>query len=620
LGGEPRKKYPVSPFRLLVAVAFLISLFSVRAAEVIPPMGAPVCNHVRFFPAPSREQNMVGGKFSGSNVSATEGFHVIAEIKETPRTGEWTDLVFSNTKLYRWLRYDAPPGSHGSLAELEFYSGERKLDGFRYGSIGELKGRGWRYAFDGDPRTWVEMEEADGQYAGIDLSQQATARTPKFLPPPGGVDKPLMVELNELTPYATVRYTLDGTMPTATTGEVFKKPFKLEKTTTVIAAAFVEGWAPSPPLIGTYLIGDDVKPGLNTLHIGNTLTDITAQFPLYVRTTGREHLYRTFTIPNAATNQLWNEHLQVRKREWDLNWKILPSIDHLTLQPRDFNIEEEAQNDRQFIDLVRTKTPDVQPWLMVEWVERERPRPSDKGEVPSTEMTKVFPALTWEESMGAMLLYVEDVQRALAAKDKGAKPVRVLPTSLAMGWIRNKIEHGEFPGAKTADFYPLLFRDGVHPNPNGAYLVDLTWYAAFYRESPEGKMLPVGTTLTPEQATAMQRLAWDVIQNYPDCGIYEDGKTPVGKPEFSPTARAIKEVTPITLSSSTPGAWFRYTLDGTTPTRTNGYVYCGVISVRPGMTVKAIAYKSGMADSPMADATYIVDAPVRPPQPPKFPR
>jgi len=56
----------------------------------------------------------------------------------------------------------------------------------------------------------------------------------------------------------------------------------------------------------------------------------------------------------------------------------------------------------------------------------------------------------------------------------------------------------------------------------------------------------------------------------------------------------------ITLSSATPGAWFRDTLDGTTPTRTRGYVYCGVISVQPGIQVKAVAYKSGMKDSEVA--------------------
>ena len=56
----------------------------------------------------------------------------------------------------------------------------------------------------------------------------------------------------------------------------------------------------------------------------------------------------------------------------------------------------------------------------------------------------------------------------------------------------------------------------------------------------------------------------------------------------------------IPLKSATPGAWFRYTLDGTTPTRTRGCMYCGAISVQPDIAVKAIAYKSGMADGEVA--------------------
>jgi hypothetical protein len=567
-------------------------------------MGAPVFNHVRFFPAPYREQAMVGGKFSGSNVSATEGFHVVAEITEKPREQEWTDLVFSNNKLYRWLRYDAPPGSHGCVAELEFYSGDRRLDGYRFGTIGEQDGRGWRYAFDGDPKTWVEMEAADGQYVGVDLFSQATARIPKFLPPPIGVQQPLEVALNELTPYAKIRYTLDGSMPTATSGTEYVKPFQIEKTTTVIAAAFVEGWAPSPPLIGTYLVGDGVKPGLSTLHLGNTLTAITAQFPMYARTAGRDHDYRNFTIPGGVTMQLWNESLEQRKKDWTVAFNVLRRIDHLTLQPRDFNIPEEADYDLRFINLARERTPEVQPWLYAEWVERERPRPTDKGQVPSTQMNKVFPALTWEESMAAMLVYVEDVQHKIAETDKGARPVRVLPVNLAMGWIYNRIEHGQFPGVKPGGFYPFLFRDTINPNTNGAYLVDLLWYAAFYQESPEGKVLPLETSLTPEQSTAMQRLAWDVIRNYPSAGLFKEGSTPAGPPQFSVPPAPLKELAQLTLSSTTPGAWFRYTLDGTVPTRTSGYVYCGVISVRPGMTVKAVAYKDGMAASPVAEATY----------------
>jgi hypothetical protein len=173
-----------------------------------------------------------------------------------------------------------------------------------------------------------------------------------------------------------------------------------------------------------------------------------------------------------------------------------------------------------------------------------------------------------------------------------------------MGWIHHQIGRGRFPGVAKTDFYPFLFGDRVHVNPEGSYLVEATWFAALYGQSPEAKLLPLRLQLTPSQANAIQLLAWDVVKNYPDCGLYEEGSTPCGEPQLSPTPTKLDDVTPVTLASSTPGAWFRYTLDGTEPTRTRGYIYCGVISVRPGMTVKAIAYKSGMTDSAVATVNY----------------
>jgi hypothetical protein len=143
-----------------------------------------------------------------------------------------------------------------------------------------------------------------------------------------------------------------------------------------------------------------------------------------------------------------------------------------------------------------------------------------------------------------------------------------------------------------------MFYDNVHPGEPGRYLLCMIWFASFYGESPVGKIPPVNASITAEQAGALQRLAWDVVKNYSDCGLYEEGTTPCGKPEF------VSDGKTITLKSATPGAWFRYTFDGTTPTRTRGYVYCGVVSVQPGMTLKAVAYKSGMADSLVAEATY----------------
>ena len=148
-----------------------------------------------------------------------------------------------------------------------------------------------------------------------------------------------------------------------------------------------------------------------------------------------------------------------------------------------------------------------------------------------------------------------------------------------------------------------MFYDNVHPGKCAVYaLPDLV--RRLLRPVAGGQDPPVGIDLTPAQASVMQRLAWDVVKNYPDCGLYEEGTTPCGKPEFSAAAEKTGGLTRVTLHSTTPGAWFRYTLDGTAPTRTHGYIYCGVVSVRPGTTLKAVAYKSGMADSSATEATY----------------
>ena len=80
----------------------------------------------------------------------------------------------------------------------------------------------------------------------------------------------------------------------------------------------------------------------------------------------------------------------------------------------------------RFIQLVREKSPDVQPWLYAEWVEKDRTRPSNKGIVPSYEMKKTFPALTWQESMGAMLLYNEEVQHRIIVRNAGGKAPRIM--------------------------------------------------------------------------------------------------------------------------------------------------------------------------------------------------
>ncbi|EFM12237.1 Carbohydrate binding family 6 [Paenibacillus curdlanolyticus YK9] len=75
-------------------------------------------------------------------------------------------------------------------------------------------------------------------------------------------------------------------------------------------------------------------------------------------------------------------------------------------------------------------------------------------------------------------------------------------------------------------------------------------------------------------------------------------------PTFSPVGGGTYATAQnVTLATATAGAVIKYTTDGTTPTAAS-LTYTGPITVATTTSVKAIAIKSGMADSDLASAAY----------------
>jgi hypothetical protein len=83
----------------------------------------------------------------------------------------------------------------------------------------------------------------------------------------------------------------------------------------------------------------------------------------------------------------------------------------------------------------------------------------------------------------------------------------------------------------------------------------------------------------------------------------------VSTPTFGPVAGNYTTAQSVTIATSTTGSTIRYTTDGSDPTPTTGTVYAGPVAVASTMTVKAIAFKSGAADSAIASAAYTISAP-----------
>ena len=104
-------------------------------------------------------------------------------------------------------------------------------------------------------------------------------------------------------------------------------------------------------------------------------------------------------------------------------------------------------------------------------------------------------------------------------------------------------------------------------------------------------------------------------------GCVGTAATQCAKPTLTPSdaSNAITSV-PVKIATATPGAYLRYTLDGSTPTggsSGNGTqipAATGEVTVTFGLgpsgtTLKATAYKEGLADSPIAVGNYVYQSP-----------
>lgn len=84
----------------------------------------------------------------------------------------------------------------------------------------------------------------------------------------------------------------------------------------------------------------------------------------------------------------------------------------------------------------------------------------------------------------------------------------------------------------------------------------------------------------------------------------EDGAY-VDAPQFSPAAGEVKAGTMVSISCGTPDAVIYYTLDGTEPSASST-PYSTPIEIKETTTVKAIAVKDGMNDSPVNTGEFVV--------------
>ncbi len=105
------------------------------------------------------------------------------------------------------------------------------------------------------------------------------------------------LEIETPEPTAEIRYTLDGSVPTETTGDIYTGPILIDGMTVIRIQAFKENWIPSPIETHSYLFITDVKDQ-------PAMIDTIVNHPTYgplIEPALRAHPSVSINIPNSVT-------------------------------------------------------------------------------------------------------------------------------------------------------------------------------------------------------------------------------------------------------------------------------------------------------------------------------
>jgi hypothetical protein len=180
---------------------------------------------------------------------------------------------------------------------------------------------------------WISSETAEAAY---NITGTVVINAPVFTPPAGTYTTAQSVVIGNTNPAdATIRYTTDGTEPTASS-PLYSAPIQLAEnsTTTLKVKAFMDDWDDSPSYEATYTITGQVAmttpvfdpiPGTYTEAISVSLntTTVPAGAQIYYTTDGSDPNESSQLYTGTAIQINANEAVTIRARAFYQDW--LPS-------------------------------------------------------------------------------------------------------------------------------------------------------------------------------------------------------------------------------------------------------------------------------------------------------
>ncbi|MCX7026228.1 MAG: chitobiase/beta-hexosaminidase C-terminal domain-containing protein [Spirochaetes bacterium] len=481
--------------------------------------------------------------------------------------------------------------------------------------------------------------------------------TPVYSVPAGTYDTTQTITISTTTTGASIRYTTNGTTPSATNGTVYSSPIALSATATLKAFSYKSDWIDSAIASATYIINTiaptfSVVAGRYSAIQYLTLTSDTPNASIKYTTDG--------STPSSTNGTLYSTTITVGT---DCTIK---AIAYKTGQP-DSSVSSAAYTfyvaDPTFsvaggaYTIPKSLTlSSATPGATIRYTNDGSTPTSTSGQIfsgaislTSDQTIKAFAYYsTWPSSSVVSATYsfrTADPVFSVAAGTYTASQSLTLSTATTGATIRYTTD-----GTAPSKTFGTLYSGGTLSISTNQTVKAIAYYstwpdsavvsAAYSFKAPDPTFSPGADTYSVTQSVYLSagsgasiRYTTDgtsptsisgtlyssyitVTQNTTIKAIaYKAGWADssvvsavygirAATPTFSPGAGPYTEAQTVTISTATSGASIRYTIDGTTPSSTNGTVYTGAFGIPSNLTLKACAYSSNMADSGVASAAY----------------
>jgi hypothetical protein len=420
---------------------------------------------------------------------------------------------------------------------------------------------------------------------------------PTFAPPAGTYSTAQNVRINCATPGATIYFTIDGSEPSsASTPFTADINIPLSSTLTIKAIAYKAGLITSQVATATYVVTNKVT-AVTFNPVGGPYTSA-QQVALSTATAGAYIMYGI----NGGAMALYTNPITV------------PVNSTMTISSQAFKENWTASDIGTATYTITNSVSFNQPMLV--------PAPGTFSNAQSVTIAAPIPATAqvWYTLDGSDPADPANPNRFLytgAFVIDGNANLNVV--AIADGWANAVSANNIYIfNAQIPAYTPF---PGYYPNPTAVSIISGTSGSTIYYTMNAGdpnNLSPVyGTPITINSNTTFKAYAVKAGY-YPSpiiTGIYGIGGIPMAtvvSPVFNPIAGTYETARTVSISSATPGASIRYTLDGTIPSATSGIVYNGAtpipLSLDSYNMIRAIAY---MADgsyfpSPVATSEYTI--------------